>query len=126
VFKPVSSTEAPGAIGPYSPGLRAGTLLFLSGQIPLDPATGNVTGTAIAEQTARVLDNVGALLAAGGARFSDVAKTTVYLTDLAEFGEMNAVYAKYFGDPPPARSTVQVSRLPRDVRIEIDVIAVLG
>jgi len=125
VFQSVAPPGAPKAIGPYSPALRAGQLLFLSGQIPLDPQSGAVVGDDISAQTEQVFRNIAALLAASGATFSQVARTTVFLTDLNDFGAMNAVYARQFADPPPARSTVQVSRLPRDVRIEIDVIAVL-
>jgi len=125
VFQSVAPPGAPKAIGPYSPALRAGQLLFLSGQIPLDPQSGAVVGDDISAQTEQVFRNIAALLAASGATFSQVARTTVFLTDLNDFGAMNAVYARHFADPPPARSTVQVSRLPRDVRIEIDVIAVL-
>lgn len=125
MFQSVAPPGAPKAIGPYSPALRAGQLLFLSGQIPLDPQSGAVVGDDISAQTEQVFRNIAALLAASGATFSQVARTTVFLTDLNDFGAMNAVYARHFADPPPARSTVQVSRLPRDVRIEIDVIAVL-
>jgi 2-iminobutanoate/2-iminopropanoate deaminase len=121
----LSSPDAPAAIGPYSPAIRAGNLLFLSGQIPLDPGTGAVVGTDIATQTEQVFRNIAALLAAAGAGFAQVARTTVYLADMNEFAAMNGVYARYVTDPPPARSTVQVSRLPKDVRVEIDVIAVL-
>ena len=121
----VASPNAPTAIGPYSPGIRAGNLLFLSGQIPLDPVTGAVIGSDITAQTEQVLRNIGALLDAAGATFADVARTTVFLKDLGEFAAMNEVYSKYVASPPPARSTVEVSRLPRDVRVEIDVIAVL-
>ena len=125
MFHAVAPPGAPKAIGPYSPALRAGQLLFLSGQIPLDPQSGTIVGDDIATQTEQVFRNIAALLAASGATFSQVARTTVFLTDLNDFAAMNAVYAMHFADPPPARSTVQVSRLPRDVRIEIDVIAVL-
>ena len=124
--EPVSSPDAPKAIGPYSQAIRAGALLFLSGQIPLDPKTGNVVPGDIAVQTARVLDNVSAVLKAAGAGFSHVVRTTVFLADMNEFAAMNQVYGKYVVDPPPARSTVQVARLPKDVRVEIDVIAVLS
>jgi 2-iminobutanoate/2-iminopropanoate deaminase len=123
--EPVSSPDAPKAIGPYSQAIRAGSLLFLSGQIPLDPTTGNVVPGDIAVQTARVLDNVSAVLKAAGAGFSNVVRTTVFLADMNEFAAMNEVYGKYVVHPPPARSTVQVARLPKDVRVEIDVIAVL-
>jgi len=125
VFTAVASEDAPKAIGPYSPGVRAGQLLFLSGQIPLDPATGLVVGETVTAQTEQVFRNIAALLASAGAGFAQVARTTVFLTDLGDFAAMNAVYARHFGEVPPARSTVEVSRLPRDVRVEIDVIAVL-
>jgi len=121
----ISSAEAPKAIGPYSQAVRAGNLLFLSGQIPLDPATGALVEGDITAQTERVLQNIGAVLKAAGASFANVVRTTVFLADLNEFGAMNAVYGKHVVDPPPARSTVQVARLPRDVRVEIDVIAIL-
>ena len=119
-----SSGSAP-AIGPYSPALRVGSLLFLSGQIPLDPSTGQVVEGDIARQTRRVLDNMGELLKAAGADFGQVAKTTIYLADMADFSAVNEIYATYFSQPYPARATVQVARLPRDVRVEIDAIAVL-
>ena len=122
----ISSPEAPKAIGPYSQAIRAGNLLFLSGQIPLDPATGNLVDGDVTVQTERVLQNISAVLKAAGASFADVVRTTVFLADMNEFAAMNAVYGKYVIDPPPARSTVQVARLPRDVRVEIDVIAVLA
>lgn len=126
MFTAVASANAPKAIGPYSPGIRAGQLLFLSGQIPLDPATGHVVGETVAAQTEQVFRNIAALLTSAGASFEQIARTTVFLTDLGDFAEMNAVYARHFGEVPPARSTVEVSRLPRDVRVEIDVIAILG
>jgi 2-iminobutanoate/2-iminopropanoate deaminase len=119
----VSTAQAPQAIGPYSQAIRAGDLLFVSGQIPLDPATGTLVEGDITAQTHRVLQNLGGILAAAGAGFADVVKTTVFLLDMNEFTSMNGVYGTYFPAPPPARSTVQVSRLPRDVRVEIDVIA---
>jgi 2-iminobutanoate/2-iminopropanoate deaminase len=122
----VSSPGAPAAIGPYSAGVRAGNLLFLSGSIPLDPATGQVVPGDIAAQATRAMENVKALLTAAGADFANVVKTTVFLADMNEFAAMNEVYAKYFVAPFPARSTVQVARLPRDVRVEIEVVAVLG
>jgi 2-iminobutanoate/2-iminopropanoate deaminase len=121
----VSSPNAPKAIGPYSQAIKAGNLLFLSGQIPLDPATGNIVEGDITAQTERVLQNVMAVLAAAGASFANVVRTTVFLADMNEFAAMNAVYGKFVVEPPPARSTVQVARLPKDVRVEIDVIAVL-
>jgi 2-iminobutanoate/2-iminopropanoate deaminase len=122
----LATDRAPQAIGPYSQAIRAGDLLFVSGQIPLDPATGTLVGGDISVQTRRVLDNLAAILTAAGASFADVVKTNVYLLDMDDFAAMNAVYATYVTAPPPARATVQVSRLPRDVRIEIDVIARLG
>lgn len=112
------------AIGPYSPALAVGSLLFLSGQIPLG-LDGQVVAGGIQEQTAQVLENMRALLAAAGADFSKVAKTTIYLADMADFAAVNQVYAACFTEPYPARATVQVARLPRDVRIEIDAIVVL-
>ena len=121
----VSSPGAPAAIGPYSAGIRTGNLLFLSGSIPLDPATGQVVPGDITAQAERVMENIAALLTAAGATFGQVVKTTVFLADMNEFAAMNEVYAKYFVAPFPARSTVQVARLPRDVRVEIEVIAVL-
>lgn len=113
------------AIGPYSPALRAGQFLFLSGQIPLTTA-GTVVEGGIREQTTQVLENMRALLEAGGADFASVVKTTIYLADLADFAAVNEVYATCFTEPYPARATVQVARLPRDVRVEIDAIAVVG
>jgi len=121
----ISSADAPKAIGPYSQAIKAGNLLFLSGQIPLDPTSGNIVDGDITAQTDRVFQNIKAVLAVAGASFANVVRTTVFLADMNEFGAMNAVYGKYVVDPPPARSTVQVARLPKDVRIEIDVIAVL-
>lgn len=122
----VTAAGAPAAIGPYSPALKVGNLLFLSGSIPLDPKSGQIVSGGIAEQTTQVLENIKTLLEAAGASFNNVARTTVFMTDLAEFAQMNEIYAKYFTAPYPARSTVQVVRLPRDVKVEIDVIAVLG
>jgi 2-iminobutanoate/2-iminopropanoate deaminase len=122
----VSTPHAPQAIGPYSQAIRAGDLLFISGQIPLDPATGQLVDGGIGPQTERVLTSIGAILSAGGASFNQVVRCTVFLADLGEFAAMNEVYARFFPLPAPARATVQVSRLPRDVRIEIDVIAHLG
>jgi 2-iminobutanoate/2-iminopropanoate deaminase len=117
-------TAAP-AIGPYSPAVRVGNFLFLSGQIPLDPATGQLVDGDVRAQTARVLQNVGELLKAGGAGYSDVVRTTIFLADMNDFAAVNEIYATYFSEPYPARATVQVARLPRDVRVEIDAIAVV-
>jgi 2-iminobutanoate/2-iminopropanoate deaminase len=119
----ISSDQAPKAIGPYSPAVRAGQLLFVSGQVALDPATGQMVGGGIAEQTRRVLDNIGALLAAGGRSFADVVRTTIFLADMNDFAAVNEIYGQYFSEPYPARATVQVARLPKDARVEIDVIA---
>ena len=121
----ISTSAAPAAIGPYSQAIRAGTLLFLSGQIPIEPASGSVVAGDIAAQTARVLDNLGAVLRAAGADYDRVVKTTVYLADMTEFAAMNEVYGRYFRSPAPARAKVQAARLPKDVRVEIDAIAVL-
>ena len=120
-----SPTAAP-AIGPYSPALRVGNLLFLSGQIPLDPATGQIVDGDIRAQTTRVLENMRELLGAGGADFSQVARTTIFLADMNDFAVVNEIYATYFSAPYPARATVQVARLPKDVRVEIDAIAVIA
>ena len=122
----ITAPDAPKAIGPYSPAIRAGNLLFLSGQIPIDPASGVTVEGDIEAQTERVMQNIAELLKAAGATFADVVRTTVFLADMNEFAAMNAVYCMYVGEPAPARSTVQVSRLPRDARVEIDVIAVLS
>jgi 2-iminobutanoate/2-iminopropanoate deaminase len=119
----ISSLDAPKAIGPYSPAVRAGQLLFVSGQVPIDPATGNMIEGDTTAQTRRVLDNVGALLKAGGLAFADVVRTTIFLADMNDFTAVNEVYATYFSQPFPARATVQVARLPKDARVEIDVIA---
>ena len=121
-----SASGAPKAIGPYSPAIRAGNLLFLSGQIPIDPASGMVVDGGIEAPTEQVMRNIGALLEAAGAGFNQVVRTTVYLTDMNEFEAMNACYARFVAEPAPARATVQVARLPRDVRVEIDAIAVLA
>ena len=123
--EPLSTPNAPAAIGPYSQAIRAGDFLFVSGQIPLDPATGTLIQGDIAEQTDRVLRNLAAILEAAGASFHHVVKTTVYLADMSEFAAMNEIYGTYFPAPAPARATVQAARLPRDVRVEIDLIAYL-
>jgi 2-iminobutanoate/2-iminopropanoate deaminase len=121
----VSTDRAPKAIGPYSQAVRAGQLLFISGQVPIDPATGNLITGDIAAQTDRVLRNLGEILKAAGASYDAVVRTTVFLADMNDFTAMNDVYAGYFSLPAPARSTVQAARLPRDAKIEIDVIALL-
>jgi 2-iminobutanoate/2-iminopropanoate deaminase len=122
----VSTESAPRALGPYSQAIRAGQFLFVSGQVPIDPATGELVAGGIAAQTRRALENVGAILTAAGASFQHVVRTSVYLADLADFAAMNEVYATFFTSPQPARSTIQAARLPRDARIEVDVIAFLG
>jgi 2-iminobutanoate/2-iminopropanoate deaminase len=120
----VATDQAPRAIGPYSQGVRAANLLFVSGQIPIDPATNNLIQGDIATQTRRVFDNLSAILQAAGGSLDNVVRTTVFLADMGDFAAMNEVYAGYFKTPAPARSTVQAARLPKDARIEIDVIAV--
>ena len=122
-MKPVSTKSAPAAIGPYSQAIDAGDYVFLSGQVPIDPATGQLVSSDIAAETERVLDNLGAVLEAAGCTFADVVKTTIYLLDLGDFEVVNRTYAKRFGDAPPARATVQVAALPKGARVEIDAIA---
>jgi len=119
----VSTDRAPRAIGPYSQAITGGGLLFLSGQIALDPASGELVAGGITEQVTRVLDNLRAVLEAAGSGFDRVLRTTVYLIDLGDFAAMNEIYGRYFGAARPARSTVQVAALPRGARVEIDVIA---
>lgn len=121
--KTVETPDAPKAIGPYSQAVECDGWIFCSGQIALDPATGQVVPGGVAEQTARVLENLRAVLAAAGSSLAGIVKTTVYLQDLTEFGEMNEVYAHYFPEDPPARATIQAARLPKEVRVEIDAIA---
>ncbi len=125
----ISTPDAPAAIGPYSQAIHSGDLLFTSGQIPIDPDTGNMVEGGIAEQTTRVLENLKAVLSAAGADFSNVVRTTVFLKDMKDFGAMNDIYARYFapeGTVPPARSTVQVAALPKDALVEIECIARLA
>jgi 2-iminobutanoate/2-iminopropanoate deaminase len=125
-MKQIIATEnAPRAIGPYSQAVSHNGLLFLSGQIPLDPATGQLVEGDIAAQTGRVIENLKAVLEAAGSSLDQVLKTTVYLKDMGEFAKMNEVYGKYFPTASPARATVEVARLPRDVRVEIDAIAAI-
>lgn len=121
----ISTSRAPAAIGPYSQAITANGFAFLSGQIPLDPSTGTIIEAGIEAQTERVLENLKAVLEASGSSLNDVVKTTVYLKDMSEFAAMNAVYARYFTETPPARATVEAARLPKDVRVEIDCIAAL-
>jgi 2-iminobutanoate/2-iminopropanoate deaminase len=124
--KAISTREAPAAIGPYSQAVRAGSTIFCSGQIPLDPKTGQIVAGDISAQTKRVLENIAAVLRAEGLSFEDVVKTTIFLTDLGDFQIVNEIYSSYFTGQPPARSTVQVSALPKGANIEIEVIAVAG
>ena len=119
----IQTDRAPQAIGPYSQAIKANGFIFASGQIPLDPVTMRIVEGGIEEQTGRVLDNLKAVLEAAGSSLDRVVKTTVYLADMGEFAAMNEIYAKYFGATKPARATVQVARLPRDVKVEIDVVA---
>ena len=122
----IQTEHAPQAIGPYSQAIKAGGFLFASGQIPIDPQTGQFVAGGIAEQTEQVLKNLSAVLQAGGSSLDRVVKTTVFLADMNEFTTMNEVYGKYFAESPPARATVQAARLPRDARVEIEAIAVVG
>ena len=119
----IISADAPKAIGPYSQGIRVGTLLFLSGQVGLDPATGQMVDGDVAAQTRRVMENLAAVLKSAGLSLADVARTTIYLADMNDFARVNEVYGSYFSEPYPARATVQVARLPRDARVEIDAVA---
>ena len=123
---PVSTKDAPGAIGPYSQGIIAGGFLFASGQIPLDPTTGTITEGGITAQTHQVLQNLGAVLKAAGISYDRVVKTTVYLSDMANFPAVNEIYATYFAAPAPARATIQAAALPRNVLGEIDLVAFVG
>ena len=120
----VSTEQAPQAIGPYSQAVQFGDFIFSSGQIPLDPRTGQFVEGGIAEQTEQVLRNLSEVLRAAGVGLADVVKTTVYLADMGDFAAMNEVYGRHFPENPPARSTVEAARLPRDARVEIDVIAI--
>ena len=123
----IATPGAPGAIGPYSQGVVTPQgFVYTAGQIPIDPATGELVGGDIQTQTRRAMENVKAILEAGGATIGSVVKTTVYLKDMSEFGAMNEVYAEYFRASPPARSTVEVARLPRDVRIEIEAVGLVN
>jgi 2-iminobutanoate/2-iminopropanoate deaminase len=124
--KIISTSEAPAAIGPYSQAVRVGSTIYCAGQIPLDPKSGQIVAGGIDVQTRRVLDNIGAILRAEGLSFDNVAKTTIFLIDLADFQTVNEIYASYFKQTPPARSTVQVSALPKGARVEIEVIAISG
>ncbi|HEY6872619.1 MAG TPA: RidA family protein [Geobacteraceae bacterium] len=119
----IATDQAPKAIGPYSQAVKAGGFVFCSGQIPLDPATGELRGADIREQTGQVMENIAAVLAATGLTFGDVVKSTIFMTDLADFAAVNEVYGERFPSSPPARSTVEVKGLPRGARVEIEVIA---
>lgn len=124
--EPVKTTQAPAALGPYSQAIKAGGFVYVSGQVPIDPETGEFVAGGIAEQTDRVLKNVAAVLEAAGSSLDQVVKTTVFLADMNEFGAMNEVYAKFFTAAPPARATVQAARLPRDARVEIEAVALVS
>ena len=121
----VTAPGAPHPIGAYSPAIRTGNLLFISGQVPFDPVTGSLISGDIAAQTEQVMKNIGALLQAAGTGFEHLLRTTVFLADMNDFAAMNECYGRFMADPAPARSTVQVARLPRDARIEIDAIALV-
>jgi 2-iminobutanoate/2-iminopropanoate deaminase len=122
--KIISTSEAPAALGPYSQAVRIGSTIYCAGQIPVDPKSGQIVSKDISEQTRRVLDNISAILKAEGLSFENIVKTTIFLTDLADFQTVNEIYASYFKQAPPARSTVQVAALPKGARIEIEAIAV--
>ena len=122
----IHSDHAPAAIGPYSQATRAGNLVFLSGQVPLDPATGNLVEGDIAAQARQAFDNIKAVVAAAGGTMDDIVRVGLYLTDLSQFAEVNAVMADYFSQPYPARSTIEVSALPRGAQFEVDALMVLG
>ena len=125
MMETVSTEKAPGAIGPYSQAVKTGNLVFCSGQIPIDPATGDFVSEDVAEQTEQVLNNLSAVLQAAGSDLMRVVKTTVFLADMNDFARMNEVYAKFFAENKPARATVQAARLPRDARVEIECVAVI-
>lgn len=122
----ISTTSAPAAIGPYSQAIRAGQFVYVSGQVPVDPVSGEIVPGGIEEQTEQVIANLKAVLYAAGRDLADVVKTTVFLTDMANFAKMNEIYAHHFTSSPPARSTVQVGALPRGAQVEIDAIAMAG
>jgi 2-iminobutanoate/2-iminopropanoate deaminase len=124
IVEEIKTKDAPKAIGPYSQAMRAGDFVFTSGQIAMDPGTGKLLSGGIREQAGRVLENLKAVLQAAGCRLENVVKTTVYLSDMGDFSEMNEVYEQFFGSSRPARTTIEVSRLPKDVRVEIDAVAV--
>jgi len=125
VRTPVKTDRAPGAIGPYSQAIKAGGFVFLSGQIPIDPGTGQFVAGGVAEQTEQVLKNLSAVLEASGSSLARVVKTTVFLADMSDFAAMNEVYGRFFTNEPPARATVAAAGLPRDARVEIELVALL-
>lgn len=125
MIEAITTDKAPGAIGPYSQAVKAGGMVFCSGQIPIDPSTGEFVSDAVSEQTDQVLKNLGEVLTAAGTGLSNVVKTTVFLTDMNDFAEMNEVYSRFFNENKPARATVQAAALPRGARVEIDCVAVL-
>jgi len=124
-MRKIDTTGAPTAIGPYSQAIQAGDYLFSSGQIPINPATGNIAQGDVKEQTKQVLNNIRAILKEAGAKLSDVVKTTVFLKDLKDFSKVNEIYSEYFNEPYPARSSIEAARLPKDVLVEIEFIAVV-
>lgn len=121
----ISTENAPSAIGPYSQAVKVGNFVFCSGQIPIDPATGEFVSEEVTEQTRQVLKNLSAVLEAAGSSLANVVKTTVFLVDMNDFAQMNEVYAEFFSENKPARATIQAARLPRDTRVEIDCIAII-
>ena len=123
--EPVKTSNAPGAIGPYSQAIKVGEFVYTSGQVAIDPATGEFIGGGIAEQTERVLKNVAAVLEAAGSSLDQVVKTLVFLADMNDFSAMNEVYAKFFSEAPPARSTVEAARLPKDALVEIEAVGLI-
>lgn len=126
IRRAISTGGAPGAIGPYSQAVQAGPFVYLSGQVPLDPATGQVIEGDVAAQTDRVMRNLQAVVEAAGGTMASIVKTTCYLTDMDDFPVFNEAYGRYFPEAPPARETVEVSRLPKDVRLEVSAIALIG
>jgi len=124
--RPISTPNAPKAVGPYSQGVAAGNILFVSGQLPIDPATGVFAAADTAGQTRRCLENVAAILREAGHALSDVVKCTVFLKDMNDFAEMNAVYSAFFGEQRPARAAVEVARLPKDARVEVEAVSIRG
>ncbi|BCV21753.1 reactive intermediate/imine deaminase [Moorella sp. Hama-1] len=124
--KVITTEQAPAAIGPYSQAIKVDNLIYTSGQIPIDPATGQIVAGGAAEQAARVMANLQAVLAAAGASLKDVVKTTLFIKDMNDFGTINEVYGRYFPQDPPARSCVEVARLPKDVLVEIEAVAVVA